>query len=29
MDSVRAMMRGLGEIVDRLGQLAEKGAADF
>lgn len=29
MDSVRAMMRGLGEIVDRLGQLAEKGATDF
>ena len=29
LDSVRAMMRGLGEIVDRLGQLAEKGAADF
>ena len=29
MDSVRAMMRGLGEIVDRLGQLEEKGTADF
>ncbi|HRI52843.1 MAG TPA: Hsp20/alpha crystallin family protein [Pseudomonadota bacterium] len=29
MDSVRAMMRGLGEIMDRLGQLADKGAADF
>ena len=25
MDSVRAMMRGLGEIMDRLGQLAEGG----
>lgn len=29
MDSVRAMMRGLGEIVDRLGQLADKGPAEF
>lgn len=29
MDSVAAMLRGLGEIMDRLGNLAETGAAKF
>lgn len=29
MDSVRAMLRGLGEIMDRLGNLAEAGAEKF
>lgn len=29
LDSVAAMLRGLGEIMDRLGNLAETGAAKF